>query len=714
LTNASDHRLAEQGNPMRISIKTKILLGFGAVIVLSSVTAGIAVNGLGDLNQKIEELVGQSSQRIDIARQIPAQVFSLLRDEKNFLLSHEEADIDRFDKAMLTRRDELKGLFEQYHRLADAEGQTKLGQVEALAAELTVAQDKLRVMGRIRSDDKAIGLLSGPATDLAKSALDALRPLLDRVEKETGATPEQVAVAHRIRRMTTELARIPVLIRAAMQTTSDDATDAALKPLPDLLDGVRRLQDTIRASLTGDEDARAFAAFVERQAAFERVIEEAAALARRNTEAKAQILSAGEVRTVANKLVQSAGELVALAERGMAEDKRQADEIYARIRWVTIGATLLSLLTAIGAGLYVSISIARGIGKAVGLANAVASGDLGHRVEVSSNDEVKDLITALNSMTNALRTVIVDASGAADNVAAGSQELSASSAELSEGAAEQASATEEASASMEQMAANIRQNADNANQTEKIARQSAKDAQASGEAVTRTMQAMQTIAEKISIVQEIARQTDLLALNAAVEAARAGEHGRGFAVVASEVRKLAERSQGAAAEISALSTESTRIAQEAGQMLGRLVPDIRKTAELVEEISAACREQDIGAEQINQAIQQLDKVTQQNSSASEEMAATSEELSAVAAQLQDTISYFRAEDQAARSARPAGEAILAQRAPAAIRGHRAAPANRRPTASVITAKPNGQDRGVRIRLESGKGADDLDTRYTEY
>ncbi len=165
---------------------------------------------------------------------------------------------------------------------------------------------------------------------------------------------------------------------------------------------------------------------------------------------------------------------------------------------------------------------------------------------------------------------------------------------------------------MEEMAANIKQNADNAAQTEKIARQSSRDAEASGQAVNKAVGAMRTIAEKISIVQEIARQTDLLALNAAVEAARAGEHGKGFAVVASEVRKLAERSQAAAAEISTLSGETVQVATEAGEMLNRLVPDIQKTAELVSEISAACREQDIGASQINDAIQQLDKVTQQN------------------------------------------------------------------------------------------------------
>ena len=167
------------------------------------------------------------------------------------------------------------------------------------------------------------------------------------------------------------------------------------------------------------------------------------------------------------------------------------------------------------------------------------------------------------------------------------------------------------------------------------------DAQSSGKAVARAVQAMQTIAQKITIVQEIARQTDLLALNAAVEAARAGEHGSGFAVVASEVRKLAERSQTAAQEIGALSGQTVSGAQQAGEMLTKLVPEIKKTAQLVEEISAACREQDVGASQVNQAVQQLDEVIQQNASAAEELSATSEELAGQAERLQESISFFR-------------------------------------------------------------------------
>lgn len=222
------------------------------------------------------------------------------------------------------------------------------------------------------------------------------------------------------------------------------------------------------------------------------------------------------------------------------------------------------------------------------LADKIADGDLAVSHQPLSDKDV--LGQALVRMIEQLRNVVGNASAAADNVSAGSQELSASSEQVSQGATEQAAAAEEASSAMEEIAANIKQSADNASQTEKIARQSAKDAELSGIAVQRAVNAMRTIAEKIGIVQEIARQTDLLALNAAVEAARAGEHGRGFAVVASEVRKLAERSQVAAAEIGSVSSQTVAAATEAGEMLTKLVPDISRTAELVAEISAACRE----------------------------------------------------------------------------------------------------------------------------
>lgn len=274
----------------------------------------------------------------------------------------------------------------------------------------------------------------------------------------------------------------------------------------------------------------------------------------------------------------------------------------------------------------------------------LSGGDLGERVELECHGDHRKMRDSINTLVDNLRAFAGNVSAAATDVADGSTQMASSSQQLSEGATEQAASAEEASASMEQMAANIKQNADNAAQTEKIARQSSRDAELSGAAVDKAVIAMRTIAEKISIVQEIARQTDLLALNAAVEAARAGEHGKGFAVVASEVRKLAERSQTAAAEIVSVSAETVKAASEAGEMLGKLVPDIRRTAELVTEISAACREQDIGASQINEAIQQLDKVTQQNASAAEQISSTSDALAERAEELQQTTAFFQMDE----------------------------------------------------------------------
>jgi len=283
------------------------------------------------------------------------------------------------------------------------------------------------------------------------------------------------------------------------------------------------------------------------------------------------------------------------------------------------------------------------------LANQIAEGDLTVKVKVLSEQD--ELGQAISKMLTSLRGVVGEVHTAANNVAASSEEMSAAAQQLSQGATEQSSAAEQCTSSMEQMVSSIQQNADNAKQTDKLAAKAAEDAQTSGEAVAKSVQAMKEIAAKIRIIEEIARKTDLLALNAAVEAARAGEHGRGFAVVASEVRKLAERSQTAAADISKLSTDGVSVAEQAGEMLLRLVPDIRRTAELVQEITAASSEQNTGAGQINKALLELDQVIQQNASASEELASTAEELSSQAEQLQGSMAFFRLEGVGATSAR---------------------------------------------------------------
>ncbi|MBN1603067.1 MAG: MCP four helix bundle domain-containing protein [Chitinispirillaceae bacterium] len=311
----------------------------------------------------------------------------------------------------------------------------------------------------------------------------------------------------------------------------------------------------------------------------------------------------------------------------------------------------IGVIIAIGIGLFLTASITKPLNLGVETMAEISKGNLQvtfDRHALSVSDETGIFTRAMKEMTDKLKDTISFALESSENVSTGSIQLSSASQGISQGSSEQAASVEEISASIEEMTASINQNADNANQTEKIAIKSSNDAKDGGEAVQKTVSAMKSIAEKISIIQEIARQTNLLSLNASIEAARAGEHGKGFAVVASAVQKLAERSQDAAEEISKLSKSSVDVAEKAGDMLNKLVPDIQKTAELVAEINAASSEQNKGIQQVNSAIQQFNTVVQSNASASEELASTSEELSSQAEELKNRLSFFQIEQRGYR------------------------------------------------------------------
>ncbi len=327
------------------------------------------------------------------------------------------------------------------------------------------------------------------------------------------------------------------------------------------------------------------------------------------------------------------GDMARLAERAAAA--------YSRMRTSFFVLLVAAIALAAAFATMIIRGIVNPIRHGVELAEAVSSGDLLRDITVDGKDEIGQLQRALREMSLRLRETMTQVRAGADALSAASGQVASTAQTLSQGTSEQAASVEETTAGLEEMSASITQNAENARQTEQMALKGAQDAEGSGEAVRQSMAAMTTIAEKISIIEDIAYQTNLLALNAAIEAARAGEHGRGFAVVATEVRKLAERSQVAATSINELAGSSVSVAQRSGERLAELVPAIRKTAELVQEVAAASREQASGVSQINKAMTQVDQVTQRAASASEELASTAEELSSQAEALQQLVAFFR-------------------------------------------------------------------------
>ncbi len=335
------------------------------------------------------------------------------------------------------------------------------------------------------------------------------------------------------------------------------------------------------------------------------------------------------------------------ADDGITESSNTGKEVITLIYSSNI-ILIISLLVAIALGFVLAFYMTRilvaGLSEGVKIAENIAEGNLTTEISrelVEQKDEIGDMARALQKMSNKLKSIVENIIMGAENISSASQEIASTSQEMSQGASQQASSTEEVTSSMEEISANIQQNTENARLTQQIAQKSLSGIITGNKATQESVDAMKMIAEKIRIINDIAFQTNILALNAAVEAARAGELGKGFAVVAAEVRKLAERSAKAANEIDSVSKNGVSIAENAGNLLNKILPEIEKTATLVQEISAASTEQNAGASQVNSAINQLNQVTQQNAAAAEQLATSAEQLAGQAEQLTDTMSFFK-------------------------------------------------------------------------
>ena len=714
---------------MRVTIKAKLAATFAVVVALSAGSMLVAIQNLWQLNSSLDYIVNVRTANSLTIASMQSSLESMGSRVRALILTDDTAVAQHYVAQIKEDADQVLADTEKLRANASAANYATIDSFQAKFQEYQEVAHRAEEQGLINSDVQALAISrsEGSATlgEVERTMGELKAALAARVDAgDLGTFAAYQRASDMFLTMTDIFRQQRNILLASMDPELQDQWHAdymtGVADISSNMPALRRAVPATEAALVNAAET----AYTNMVAAMDKAV--AMSMTRADLAASTAADEAGETGREADGILQG---MIDQTRDMLAESAAEANSLYQTSLMVLIGLLVGSAIIAGLAAAWIVLGISKGLNRVKVALTAASLGDLDQKVEVTSNDEIKDLVDTVNSLTDSLRGVAILAAqvadgdlsvkpqmasdkdeigralqrmveslsasaaiaekiasgdltvtpkpmsdkdtlglaleqmvkrlrdviseviSSADNVAAGSQQMSATAEQLSQGATAQSSSTEEASASMEEMASTIKQSADNASQTEKIARQSAADAIASGDAVNKAVGAMQTIAEKIMVVQEIARQTDLLALNAAVEAARAGEHGRGFAVVASEVRKLAERSQAAAAEISTLSGDTVKAAQSAGEMLGKLVPDIQRTAELVEEISAGSREQNTGAAQINLAIQQLDKVTQQNTSAAEEMSATSEELSSQAEQLQAAIGYFRIDQRDLGSAR---------------------------------------------------------------
>jgi methyl-accepting chemotaxis protein len=667
---------------MRLTIKTKLIASFGLVLTLFAGTSWMALDTLQENQATLESLAEVSAKRVQLAEEIKAEVLDISRMEKKIILARSQSEMDVHAEATAAIRAEMREKYEELRELESPEGQRNLDEFAAAFDDYMGLNQEVQNLARLNSNVRAQELSSTEAREALGNALAALQAIAQRAEDSTSAQAMDImATSVHIQRDLFDAVRMEKNTILA----SSEAEIAGFRSNFDALaTGIQADLDRMTAMASAVPFMNADRQLATAQTAVANFIEISRTvqdISAENGNARAFALSTTQAAQALENAMAALSVMVDENLESMAADTAAAREAYHQASALLTTLAVVAVLMGVAAATWMSISISRGLNNAKRVSEGVAIGDLTVSKTITSrtSDEVGEVLAAmdkmsenlaetahladrisngdltvevkprsdkdtlgiaLEAMVTRLREVVENATASSNGVADGAQQLSATSEQLSQGATEQASAAQEASAAVEEMAANIRQSADNAAQTEKIATQSAKKAQESGESVADAVRAMKTIAEKINIIQEIARQTDLLALNAAVEAARAGQHGKGFAVVASEVRKLAERSQTAAAEISELSASTVETAQKAGESLDALVPEIQRTADLVQEISAATREQNTGADQINEAIRELDSVIQQNAAAADESAATSEQLAAQSDQLRGVISFF--------------------------------------------------------------------------
>ncbi|MES2733047.1 MAG: methyl-accepting chemotaxis protein [Bacteroidota bacterium] len=663
-----------------LSIRSKLLFAFSILIALMLLIFTIAFMRIHTINEKVNEITNVTSRKIQLIGEIEDFMITISRDQKKMVREPDQLKIQSIHQGINKLTENVKKDLAELEKLSEGQISILIQQIRPKLDEYFDLNEPLFKYAVEDTENETERIAAGASMNAyvkVRNSLDELAIVLS-----AKGSKEQIDNTYKIRGAVTDL---KMTERAMAYASTAEADNAIIQKAGLYEQQIESITSRLAASLSGQPKA-IYDQFLHHYGIFYTIHLEAQKSGQQNSIAKGFELSDGQAEKLAAEAGMVLQQIQALINTQIEQDKKDSASLYES----TITTMVVIIIVAIALGSFIAIWLMKDIVASLNIAKdairKIGAGNFSFDVKSDKQDEIGEMLVELQLMIEKLRSSVdvakrvskgdltIDFSSiknrggdldqaleemvinlreiataiycGADNVSAASQQVASASQQMSQGAQEQASATEEVSSSMQQMVANIQQNTDNSRETEKIANKAAKDIQVSSESVSQTVEAINTIAEKIIIVEEIASKTDLLALNAAVEAARAGEHGKGFAVVAAEVRKLAERSQKAAAEINEISSRTVRSAVDSKQLLLHTLPDINKTAELVQEIAAASIEQNTGADQVNGAIQQLSNVTQGNASAAEQLSSNAEELNSQAEELKAAVSFFKLENRA--------------------------------------------------------------------